>query len=188
MRKAVFTATAAIAAIAIPSVAHAQAEPFAGISAGYHSLGVEGDVEDEFDGIDVDIDDSSPIFGAYAGADFAVGTNAFVGLEANFHIGTGAIDSEYGASARLGFRDAGGAKYYLRGGYQEIDLDFAEIVSVDGFEFDDEDFDGIDDSGGDYLVGAGVEFPLGTSAMLRVNLDTVGFETVRGTAGIGFRF
>ncbi|MGB3165520.1 MAG: hypothetical protein WBA68_01950 [Alteraurantiacibacter sp.] len=186
MRKTVLAAGAAIAAIAVPSIAYAQAEPFAGVSVGYHSLGVEGEVEDLFDG--VEIDDGSLIIGGFAGADFAVGTGAFVGIEGNFHIGTDAVDSEYGASLRAGIRDEGGAKYYLRGGYQEINLDFVNIVQVDGVTLRDEDFDGIDDTAGDYLVGAGIEFPMGESAMLRVNLDTVGFETVRATAGFGFRF
>lgn len=186
MRKTVFAAGAAIAAIAVPSIAHAQAEPFAGVSVGYHSLGVEDDVEDVFDG--VEIDDGSVIIGGFAGADFAVGTGAFVGIEGNIHFGTDAVDSEYGASLRAGFRDAGGAKYYLRGGYQEINLDFVNIITVDGVELTDDDFVGVDDTAGDYLVGAGVDFPMGESTMLRVNLDTVGFETVRATAGFGFRF
>ena len=186
MKKSIIIAAGSLAAIAIPSAAHAQA--FGGISAGYHDLGVESEVEDEFGGFDVEIDDGSPIIGAFLGYDVIAGEGFFVGAEANFHIGTNAIDSEYGAAARVGFVDQGGAKYYLRGGYQEIDLDYAEIITVDGITFDDDDFAELDDTAGDFLVGGGVEFPLGTGAMLRVNVDTVGFDTARATAGVGFRF
>ena len=42
-------------------------------------------------------------------------------------------------------------------------------------------FDGIDDTAGNYLVGAGVEFPFGGAA-IRVNLDTIAFDTLRATA------
>ena len=188
MKKLAFAIGASVAAIALPAAAHAQA--YAGVSGGYHDLGVDGAVEDEFDGsgFDVQVDDGSAIIGGFLGYDFPVGTGAFAGLEGNFHIGTGAIDSEYGASARFGFADAGGAKYYLRGGYQEVNLDYAEIITVDGITFDDDDFVGLDDTVGDFLIGAGVDFPMGTGTMLRVNLDTVGFDTLRATAGFGFRF
>ncbi|WP_133303924.1 outer membrane beta-barrel protein [Aurantiacibacter aquimixticola] len=186
MRKLFFAATASVAALAIPSVAHAQAEVFGGISGGYHDLGVENEVEDIFDG--VTIEDGSFIFGGFVGADVMAGESLFVGAEANFHLGTEALDSEYGASARIGFVDAGGAKYYLRGGYQELNLDYSNIIFIDGEELTDADFVGLDDTAGDYLVGAGVEFPLGESSMLRVNVDTIGFDTARATAGVGFRF
>lgn len=184
MKKFVLAATASLAALALPSMAHAQqAEVFAGVSGGYHDLGVDGEVEDQFPG--VGIDDGSPIVGVFAGVDVPVGESFFAGVEGNFHLGTSAIDSEYGASLRLGIQDAGGAKYYLRGGYQEVKLDFAEIIDLD---VPDSTYDGLDDTTGDYLVGAGVEFPLGERTMLRVNVDTIAFDSARATAGFGFRF
>ena len=188
MKKIAFAIGASIAAVALPAAAQAQA--YAGVSAGYHDLGIADDVEDLFDDsdFDVQIDDGSPIIGGFVGYDFPVGTGAFAGIEANLHLGTDAIDTEYGASARFGFADAGGAKYYLRGGYQEVSLDYAEMITVDGITFDDSEFDGLDDTFGDFLVGAGVDFPMGTGTLLRVNVDTVGFDTVRATAGFGFRF
>ncbi len=184
MKKFALAATASLAALALPSVAHAQeAEVFAGVSGGYHDLGVDGEVEAQFPG--VGIDDGSPIFGVFAGVDVPVGESMFAGVEGNYHLGTSAIDSEYGASLRIGFRDQGGAKYYLRGGYQEVNFDFAEIIDLD---VPANTYDGLDDTSGDYLVGAGVEFPLGERAFLRANVDTIAFDSARATAGFGFRF
>lgn len=185
MKKIFLAAAAPLAVIAIPIVAQAQSEPevFAGVSGGYHDLGVADEVQAQFPG--VGIDDGSPILGVFAGVDVPISENLFAGAEANYHLGTEAIDSEYGASLRLGISDAGGAKYYLRGGYQEVNFDFAKIIDLD---VPAGTYDGLDDTDGDYLVGGGVEFPLGSAAMLRVNVDTIAFDSVRGTAGVGIRF
>jgi len=184
MKKFALAASASLAALSIPSLAHAQeAEVFAGVSGGYHDLGIDGEIEDDFPG--VGIDDGSPIVGVFAGVDVPVGESFFVGAEGNYHIGTSAIDSEYGASLRLGIRDQGGAKYYLRGGYQQVDFDFSEIIDLNVPEGT---FAGLDDTSGDYLVGAGVEFPLGKRSFLRANVDTIAFDSARATAGFGFRF
>lgn len=185
MKKSIVAAAGA-AAIVLPSAAFAQdvpaAEVFIGASAGYHDLDVGGDVDEELG--DVDVNTGSPIIGVIAGVDFPLGGSVFAGLEGNYHFGTDVIDSEYGASARLGFRSAGGAKYYLRGGYQAIDIDPYNIVDVD---VPDGTFDDIDDTDGDFMVGVGADFPIGGSA-LRINLDTVSFDTIRGTAGFVFKF
>lgn len=184
--KKIFTMAAGVATIALPSAAVAQdapaAEAFIGASAGYHDLDVSGDIDEDTAGLDVNT--GSPIIGVVAGVDFPLGGSAFAGIEGNFHFGTDVIDSEYGASARLGFRSDGGAKYYLRGGYQVIDIDPYKIVDVD---LPAGSLDDVDDTDGDFLVGVGADFPLG-NAVLRFNLDTVSFDTVRGTAGIAFRF
>lgn len=179
--KKIILASAAAAALTFPVAAQAQdagAETFVGVAVGYHDLGAD-DIADDFG---IEIEDSSVTLGVFAGADFAIGSGAFAGVEANYNFGFDAIDSEYGASARLGFRDAGGAKYYVRGGYQWVDLDVAKITGLD-----ESDVEGVDDTGGDYLVGAGVEFPVGGAA-LRVNLDTVAFDTLRATAGVAMKF
>ena len=172
------------AAFALPSAAAAQdvvpGEGFIGISAGYHDLGVD---TDGLDVTGIDIDDSSPVVGVFAGYDLPIGIATFIGAEANYTYGFDAIDSEVGASARLGILAPGGAKFYARGGYQWVDLDLAEIVNID----DESLFDGIDDSEGDYLVGLGADFPLG-GTLIRVNLDTIAFDTLRATAGVGIRF
>lgn len=183
--KKTFVCLAALGGLIAPAAASAQetvAQPFVGVSVGYHDLSVEGEVEDAFDGFD--ISDSGPIIGVVAGVDVPVGSNFFVGAEANYHFGTDVIDSEYGIAARAGFVAEGGAKFFVRGGYQEIDIDPYKIVDVD---VPDGTFDGLDTSDGDYLVGVGVEYPIGTGA-LRFNVDSVSFDTLRATTGYVFKF
>jgi len=182
--KAFLFAAVTAGAFTLPTAVQAQdvvpGEGFVGISGGYHDLGVDGD---DFDSAELDIDTASPIIGVFAGYDLPIGATTFAGIEGNYTYGFDAIDSEIGASLRLGVRAPGGAKFYARGGYQHVDLDLEEIVNVDlGDEFDD-----LDDSDGDYLVGLGADFPLGGS-LVRVNLDTIGFDTLRATAGVGFKF
>ena len=43
-----------------------------------------------------------------------------IGVEGNLHGGQGAIDFEYGAAARLGFKFPSGGIVYVRGGYQWV--------------------------------------------------------------------
>ncbi|WP_296716775.1 hypothetical protein [Erythrobacter sp.] len=191
MRKIAITTLVAMGAMALPAAAHAQSndgqpEITVGASVGLHDLGLDlGDLDaddGEFD--DLNIDDSGEIYGGFAAVDFPVGENLFAGVEGNAHFGSGPIDAEYGASARLGFRTEGGAKIYARGGYQWVDLDAGNVIGVP--DFDESDFD-LDTTEGDYLVGAGVELPLDT-VVLRANVDTIAFDTLRGTVGVGFKF
>jgi opacity protein-like surface antigen len=184
MKKIAFTALAATAAIAMPAAAQAQdAQPEVtiGASVGLHDLTT--DVE-EADLEDFDIDDSGEIYGVFAAVDFPIGTNLFAGVEANAHLGSGPIDAEYGASARLGFRTEGGAKIYARGGYQWVDIDAGNALGIP--DFDESDFD-LDTTVGDYLVGVGTEIPVG-GVVLRANVDTIAFDSLRGTIGLGFKF
>lgn len=171
---------AALSAVLVaPSAAMAQdqtAEFFVGGSAGYHDFGID----DEIEGLD--LNDDGFIYGVVAGVDVPVGETLFAGIEGNFHLGTGAIDKEYGVSARLGMVGSNGAKYYVRGGYQEIDFDVSEIAGIDIGEPN-----GFDSSDGDYMVGVGADFPIG-SAKLRLNLDTVSFDTIRASTGVVFDF
>jgi hypothetical protein len=107
-------------------------------------------------------------------------TETFIGVSAGYHdLGIGSDEAE-------GFDivDSSGTKYYLRGGYQEIELDVEEILNV---ELDDGDLDGVDTSDGDLIVGAGIDIPL-AGGKLRFNVDTVSFDTVRGTTGFVFSF
>lgn len=174
-------AAAAGAALALPTAAQAQdlpGEGFIGVQAGVHDLGLD-DIENDFA---VEVDDSGTILGAFAGYDLPLGPGAFVGAEVNYNIGFGAVDSELGIAGRIGARLPGGAKVYARGGYQHVDLDIEEILDADlGGEFDGDDGDG------DYIVGLGADFPLGKT-FVRVNLDTIQFDTVRATAGVGVKF
>lgn len=188
MRKIAFTTLAAMGAIAVPTAVQAQDETpkpevTIGASVGIHDLGL--DLEDgEIEGFD--IDDSGEIYGGFVAVDFSVGKSLFVGVEGNAHFGSGSIDGDYGGSARFGLRTDGGSKLYVRGGYQWVDIDAANLVGLDESEFDEEDFD-LDTTAGDYLVGVGAEVPVGP-VVLRANLDTIAFDTLRGTVGVGLKF
>ena len=192
MKKLVFASLAAAGALAVPAAAQAQTETrpdiTIGATVGTHDLGIDlGDLDadnGEFD--DLNIDDSSTIFGGFAAADFPIGESMFAGVEGNFHFGDGPIESEYGAAARLGFRTEGGTKIFARGGYQWVDLDLQNLTGVSEDFLDENDID-VKDVAGDYLVGVGVEVPV-SSFVLRANVDTVAFDTLRATAGVGFKF
>jgi len=186
MRKIAFTTLAALGAITLPAAAHAQSasegpEVTIGASVGLHDLAVD---VDDADLEDFDIDDSGEIFGGFAAVDFPLGETLFAGVEGNAHFGSGPIDAEYGLSARLGLRTEGGTKVYARGGYQWVDIDAGEALGIPDFDEDDFDFDTTE---GDYLVGLGVEFPV-SSVVLRANVDTIAFDTLRGTVGVGLKF
>lgn len=188
MKKIVLTGLAASVAMLAPSMAAAQeatvADSFVVASVGYHDLGLDSeDVED----LDLDIDDASIIYGAVAGFDVPVSTNAFIGLEGNLHFGNDVIDAEYGVAARLGFKSASGTKFYARGGYQWVNVDPEEIIADDDIDFPDGTFDDIDDTEGDFLLGVGVDAAMG-GFLVRGTVDTVSFDTLRATVGIGVSF
>ncbi|MEQ5786749.1 outer membrane beta-barrel protein [Erythrobacter sp. NFXS35] len=174
MRKFAITTIVAMGAMALPAAAHAQSneapEVYVGASAGIHDLEL---------GIP---DDDGTIYGVVAGVDFPVGETFFVGAEGNYHFGSGAIDNEYGLAARAGVRVGDSAKLFVRGGYQEVDLDVGNLFGINPPA-------GFDTSDGDYLVGAGVEFGLGDSPIrFRAGLDTIAFDTTRATVGVLFGF
>jgi hypothetical protein len=172
MRKIAFTTLAAMGAMALPAAAQAQSnedpkvEAYVGATAGIHDLGI---------GLP---DDDGGIYGVVAGVDVPVGKTFFVGAEGNYNIGDGAIDSEYGVAARAGVRVGETGKVYVRGGYQEVDFDLGHFG-----------IGGIDDTDGDYLVGAGVEFGLGDNPIrFRAGIDTIAFDSTRATVGVLYAF
>jgi opacity protein-like surface antigen len=175
MKNIAYTALAALGTVALPAAAQAQSnedpkvEAYVGATAGIHDLGI---------GLP---NDDGGIYGVVAGVDVPVGKTFFVGAEGNYNIGDGAIDSEYGVAARAGVRFGETGKVYVRGGYQEVDFDlrnFAFPAVV-----------GIDDTDGDYLVGAGVEFGLGESPVrFRAGIDTIAFDSTRATIGVLYVF
>lgn len=175
MKKSLSILAATVAALSFATGAQAQntasAQPFIGLSGGYHDLG-------NFGGVGVD----GAIGGIVAGVDVPIGDTLTIGIEGNYHLGTADIDSEYGVAARLGFPIGGGSQLFVRGGYQEVDFD---LVNIAGGPVSA----ALDDTDGDYLVGAGGEFALGTSpARLRIGVDTIAFDTVRATAGLILKF
>jgi outer membrane immunogenic protein len=190
MRKIAFTKLSvigdALGAIVLPAAVQAQdnapkAEVTIGATAGIHDLGVDFD-DGDISGFD--IDDSGEIYGGFVAVDFPLDSNLFAGVEGAASLGSGPIDAEYGASARLGIRTSGGGKVYVRGGYQWVDLDVGNLI--DDPAFDEDDF-GLDTTVDDYLVGIGAEFPV-SGVVLRANVDTIAFDTLRGTVGVGLKF
>jgi hypothetical protein len=175
MNKIALTTLACMGAMALPAAAHAQSneapkiEAYVGASAGIHDLGT---------GLP---DDDGGIYGIVAGVDVPVGKTFFVGAEGNYHIGDGRIDSEYGIAARAGARVGDNGKIFVRGGYQEVDFDLSGLITTPVVGFDDTD--------GDYLVGAGVEFGLGDSPVaFRAGIDTIAFDSTRATVGVLYKF
>lgn len=154
-------------------------QAYVGVSGGYHDLG-----NNPFGS------NGGAIGGAVAGVDIGLSPDPVgpvIGVEGNFHLGTGAIDSEYGAAARIGYKFPSGGLAYVRAGYQWINFDIGNVVDIDGI---DDDATGIDDTDGDYLVGVGGEFPLGSTGRtrLRVGVDTVAFDTWRPNAAFILNF
>lgn len=189
MNKFAILSLAGAAGFVLPAAAHAQiaegAEITVGASGGYHDLEIKSDDPAL---ANREIDDDAAIYGGFVAVDFPMGENTFVGVEGNGHFGSGAVDKEYGASARLGFRTEEGAKFYVRGGYQWVDVDVSNVTGLDPDDlFDDEDGFDFDTTEGDYLVGVGAEAALG-NFVLRGNLDTIAFDTLRATAGVAIRF
>jgi len=189
MKKTVFMAGAALLAFAVPGVASAQetaptTNGFVGVQVGLHDLGVDLDEEDT-DGFD--IDDSALIYGGYGGVDFNIGRSAVAGIEGNFNFGNGPIDNEFGLAARVGVRAGTGTVIFARAGYQWVNIDASGLIGVDDDVLDDDDLD-VDDTIGDFLVGVGADIAVGEAMGIRVAVDTVGLDTIRGTAGLHFRF
>jgi len=190
MTKFALAAFAAAGALTIPVAAHAQAqdedtmkspEITVGFTTGLHDLGLNRELRDA---TGLRADDLARTVGGFAAVDYKLGSNLFTGIEGNMNVGAGSgINYEFGGSLRLGYRGKDGAKVYVRGGYQWVDINLANILGVPEAAVPGD----LQGHASDYLVGAGVELPAG-KLMLRGNLDTVGFDTVRGTLGVGVRF
>lgn len=190
MTKFGFATLAACAALALPVAVHAQSqeetpskEVTIGFTTGLHDLGIKDELREATGRFDVK--DRTKTVGGFAAIDKPLGSSPlFAGIEGNVNVGVGSgINYEYGSSLRLGYRGMNGAKAYVRGGYQWVDINLGDILGVP----EDAVPAGLQGHASDYLVGAGVELPAG-KVILRGNVDTVGFDTVRGTLGVGVRF
>lgn len=176
--KYVLIASTAIAAVLVSTPVMAQesgpaVDFYIGAQVGYHGivsnpLGADG----------------GAIFGGYAGVDF--GDRIIVGIEANLGAGTGLIEREYGVAAKLGVRAGETGQIFVRAGYQQIDFNVDGLIDTEalfGFPLPD-----IDISAGDYLVGIGGQFMVADNISVRGVVDTIAFDTVRGTVGVAFHF
>lgn len=189
MKKIALLASAVVLPFAVPSVAHAaeettSAHPYVGVALGHHNLGID---ENDIDTGGFDIDDSGLTYGVYGGVDFDLGKSAVIGVEGNFNLGNGPIDSEYGIAGRIGYRAKGGTVVFARAGYQWINVDGAGLLGVDEDLIDDDDL-GVSDTIGDFLVGVGADIAVGERMAIRVAVDTVSFDTLRPSVGLGLRF
>jgi opacity protein-like surface antigen len=189
MKKIALIASAAILPFALPGVAQAQeassgAHPYIGVQAGLHNLGVD---TDDLDEDDFDIDDSAVIYGVYGGVDFDLGSSAVIGVEGNFNLGNGPIDTEYGVAGRIGVRAGTGTVIFARAGYQWVNVNAGGLLGIDEDLIDDDDL-GVDDTIGDYLVGVGADIGVGETMGLRVAVDTISFDTLRPTVGLHLKF
>jgi opacity protein-like surface antigen len=188
MKKFALLVSAVALPLAVPGVAQAQetssAHPYIGAQVGMHDLGVN---EDNIDTAGFDLDDNAITYGVYGGVDFDLGKSAVIGVEGNFNLGNGPIDSEYGVAGRIGFRAKGGTVIFARAGYQWINIDGAGLIGVDEDLIDDDDLD-VSDTIGDYLVGVGADIAVGEKMGIRVAVDTVSFDTLRPSVGLHLRF
>ena len=189
MKKIALLVSAAALPLAVPSVAYAQdaessAHPYAGVQVGMHDLGVN---ESEIDTAGFDLDDNALTYGVYGGVDFDLGKSAVIGVEGNFNLGNGPIDSEYGVAGRIGFRAKGGTVIFARAGYQWINIDGAGLIGVDDDLIDDDDLGDVGTID-DYLVGVGADIAVGERMGVRVAVDTVSFDTLRPSVGLHMRF
>lgn len=172
LKSMVSSALAVAVAFGATSAAQAQttAEPFIGVTGGYHTVDVEDYKNPE-----------GAIIGVVGGVDMPMGSgNTFIGVEGNYNFGTGDIDREYGAAVRLGTKMSPTSKVYLKGGYQEVNFDVDNWVGVND--------DLVDDTEGGWLAGLGADFDMSPTTALRLNADTIEFDTARVTAGVAFKF
>lgn len=189
MRKIALIASAAILPFALPAAAQAQettggAHPYIGVNIGLHDLGVDDEEAEDFD-----LDTSGLIYGVHGGVDFDLGGSAVIGVEGNFNLGNGPIDSDYGIAGRIGYRAQGGTVVFARAGYQWINVDVEGLLNLEeDIDLEDEDLDGLDDTIGGWLVGVGADIAMGTNARVRVAVDTIEFDTLRPTLGVNFTF
>ncbi len=188
MKKFALLVSAAALPFALPGVANAQestgAHPYIGVQGALHDLNVD---EDEIDTGGFDLDDNALTYGVYGGVDFDLGKSAVVGVEGNFNLGNGPIDSEYGIAGRVGLRAGTGTVIFARAGYQWINIDGSGLIGVDEDLIDDDDLD-MSDTIGDYLVGVGADIAVGKNMGLRVAVDTVSFDTLRPSLGLHLKF
>jgi outer membrane immunogenic protein len=181
MTKSAYKLFGAILGLTSPALVCAQEldsdiETTVGLSAGIvdigsdnRSLGVE------------QIERTGAVYGVFVSADKSLTSKLFVGMEANANVGTGPVNYDMGASVRFGYQ-AEGTKAYVRAGYQWLSVDFGDPANA---PFGGE---GSSRGLGDYLVGAGIDIPIFKKVVARVNFDTIGFEALRATSGVGLRF
>ena len=167
-----FALIAAPMLVAAPAMAQEAGKPdiYVGGEVGYHDLELNSPGASD-----------GAVYGFYAGVDVPVGPVLVVGAEANFNLGSNAIDTEYGVTGKIGANVTDRAQLFVRGGYQEVNYD---LNQVSGGTITD----GPNDTHGDYLVGLGAQYKIAPNVSVRATLDTMGFDTTRVLGGIAMHF
>jgi outer membrane immunogenic protein len=181
MKTLLFAAIAA--ASLVPAAAMAQdaptsssrIEPYVGVLGGIHNF------EDEPSQAGIPpVGYHGRIVEGIAGVNFTLAGPIFIGVEGNATKGvSGAIDWEYGAAGRVGFKAGKDSLFFGKVGYQ--------WVNFDALGENSQDYDGMTYGAGVELSAAdmGVTSGVGRNLRLRVQADTFGnFRSIRPMAGI----
>lgn len=176
--------TASSMLFAAPAIAQDDSDGmfYVGGQVGYHDLGA-GDFDQDL----VDIDDAGVIYGGVIGLEFDIGNSPIsLGGEINANLGEGPIDGDYGLTAILGYNINSQTQISLRGGWQEVRLDPYEVVGIaPGTDAAlDREFGELDVTADDFMVGVGARYSLSDGFAVRGAVDTVGFDSVRGTISL----
>ena len=106
-----------------------------------------------------------------------------MGAEGNGAKGFGDIDWEYGVTGHVGLRAGESGQIFARAGYQWVEAKSRRFP-----------LDTVDRQGEDVIYGVGFsvgpeDIGIGPAGMrFRVNVDSVGFDSLRTTGGVLFHF
>ena len=210
--KSIFAITLACGILATGTTAHAQsyqdpyadpyarsyqsghaasvAGPYAGIQLGYEEVATIDLPTIGGNGTELNVEGA--MFGGYLGYNVPLGDSVVLGVEGSVNFGTDQIDNDYTVAGHLGVAFAENSMVFVRGGYQWVDLDVADLTQellgrpltpaeLNAANAQNDTADGV-------LIGAGVQFGLGRNAHLRATIDTIEFDTYRVGAGLGIKF
>lgn len=182
MNKRLYLVSACFALAATPAFADPQSGLYGGAQIGYQDIGSIGPAT--IDGFN---------YGGYAGFHRdLLGGPLVIGMEANFSLGTGDLDSEYGFNAHVGLGLSDKVLLFTRAGYQWVNLDLVHVFEdalgrpLTGPERIT--YEAADDTDGGFLTGAGLQYSLNSRSSARIVVDTIEFDTVKVSLGVALHF
>ncbi len=163
---------------------------YAGIQLGYEEVATIDLPTIGGNGTELNVEGA--MFGGYLGYNVPLGDTVVLGVEGSVNFGTDQIDNDYTVAGHLGLAFGENSMAFVRGGYQWVDLDVADLTQellgrpltpaeLNAANAQNDTADGV-------LIGAGVQFGLGGNAHLRATIDTIEFDTYRVGAGLGINF